>query len=123
LLRRLARRDELLIGGDARRDGQRGVGLGVQVTLANPHGEAPDEWSRLWRSGPARYAASGVKSCHFFFNHTTSIQPFCISSQVCRPQRTSALGSGLRGLSAELSQWPVHVSFVPLGIASGFSKR
>src|SRR5262249_39764224 len=57
------------------------------------------------------------------FNHTTSIQPFCISSQVCRPQRTSFDGSGFRGLSAELSQRPVQVSFVPLGIFSGSVKR
>src|SRR4051794_8965304 len=59
----------------------------------------------------------------FRFFQTTSIQPFCISSQVCRPQMTALLGSGLRGLSAELSQWPIQASLVPLGISSGFSKR
>jgi hypothetical protein len=34
----------------------------------------------------------------------TSKKPTIISSQLCSPQRTSALGSGLRGLLAELSK-------------------
>jgi hypothetical protein len=32
-------------------------------------------------------------------------------------------GSGLRGLSDELSQCPIQVSFVPFGTANGFSNR
>ena len=51
----------------------------------------------------------------FGFIQTTSIQPFCISSQVCKPQKTAFFGSGLRGLSAELSQRPIQVSLLPLG--------
>jgi hypothetical protein len=59
----------------------------------------------------------------FRFFQTTSIQPFCISSQVCKPHWTALVGSGLRGLSSELSQRPVHVSWLPLGTWSGVSRR
>ena len=38
LLRRLVRRDELLVRGDAGRDRQWGVGVRVEVALADPHG-------------------------------------------------------------------------------------
>ena len=31
------------------------------------------------------------------------------------PSETALVGSGLRGLSAELSQWPIQVSLLPLG--------
>src|SRR5207253_11284784 len=41
LLRRLHRRDELLVGHDPTRDRQRTVVLSVEVTLAHPHGQSP----------------------------------------------------------------------------------
>src|SRR5262249_44288310 len=41
LLRRLRRRNELLIGGYPRGNRQRGIETGIQITLTNPHGETP----------------------------------------------------------------------------------
>ena len=41
LLRRLHRRDELLVGRDPARDRQRTIGLGVKLALAHPHGVSP----------------------------------------------------------------------------------
>ena len=48
-------------------------------------------------------------------SNLSDIQPFCISSQVCSPQRTFFCGSGFRGLSAELSQVAVTSSREPAG--------
>src|SRR5581483_3530103 len=46
LLRRLRRRDELLVRGDARRDRGGGLVLGVEIALADPHGGAPEKETR-----------------------------------------------------------------------------
>ena len=75
--------------------------------------------ARIWIRSVGRQGCTQA----FGFLQTTSIQPFCISSQVCKPQKTALFGSGLRGLSAELSQRPIHVSLLPLGTCSGFSNR
>src|SRR5438045_7884834 len=50
------------------------------------------------------------------FPYTTLFRSI-ISSQVCSPQRTSRVGSGLAGLWAELSKWATHSIRVPWGIA------
>ncbi|MBI3470550.1 MAG: hypothetical protein HY013_04270 [Candidatus Solibacter usitatus] len=47
--------------------------------------------------------------------------PTIISSQLISPKRTSALGSGLSGLLAELSYQAVHSTFMPGASGSGFS--
>ncbi len=41
LLRRLWRRDKLLVGSDARRNGRRSLRLRVEIALAYPHEEVP----------------------------------------------------------------------------------
>src|SRR5262249_30170635 len=51
----------------------------------------------------------------------SSICPVSISSHVWSPQRTSAFGSGLRGLLAELSKIPRTSIRVPFGSSLGFS--
>ena len=50
-----------------------------------------------------------------------SMNPNSISSQVWSPQNTSALGSGLYGLLAELSNQPTTFSTVPLGRSTGLT--
>src|SRR5262249_40986189 len=104
LLRRLGRRDELLVGRDPRRDRQRGWGWGMELAWADPHGLCSwwggfsgEPRASAARARP-RLAAKRGRSYSPAFFHTTSIQPFCISSQVCKPQRTSFVASGLRGL-------------------------
>src|SRR5436190_20185193 len=48
-------------------------------------------------------------------SNTTLKNPTIISSQLWSPQVTSLVGSGLRGLFAELSKCAVHSMTVPLG--------
>ena len=54
---------------------------------------------------------------------TWEYQPIIISSQVWSPQWTVLVGSGLAGLSAELSKWATHSIVVPLGIGNGLANR
>src|SRR5580704_7964264 len=62
-------------------------------------------------------------SCFASSFHEYVTQPIIISSQVWSPQRTVFLGSGLAGLSFELSKWATQCSVVPFGTATGFSRR
>ena len=48
-----------------------------------------------------------------------SNQPIIISSQLCSPQRTGEVGSGLKVLLAELSKKAVHSMRVPRGSSKG----
>jgi hypothetical protein len=70
-------------------------------------GRGQRQWDdHFWRASPTFQQPSLAPAGHLPIPlfHTTSIQPFCISSHVYKPQKTAFFGSGLRGLSAELSQ-------------------
>src|SRR2546421_8108382 len=57
-----------------------------------------------------------------FRSTATSKNPIIISSQLCSPKRTSAPGSGFRGLFAELSKYPIHCKRVPAGSTRGSAR-
>ena len=63
LLRRLRRRDELLVGGDPRRDRRRGFRLGVEIALADPHDLLQSHGLAPWI---VRFAATAGKGKAFF---------------------------------------------------------
>ncbi len=52
----------------------------------------------------------------------TSNHPIIISSHVCGPQVTVAVGSGFRGLFAELSYTAKHSILVPRGSSFGLAR-
>src|SRR5207245_3355329 len=103
-----------------------GISLGAQ----EPRGQRYRHEARKMK--PARRPAAMLGAfepeepvwVRYFFSAAPStlaysMKPIIISSQVCSPKRTDAVGSGFQGLPLELSKWARHLILVRLGRCSG----
>src|SRR5258707_210805 len=98
---------------------------GDYVVGAERSARAHGEQNNCSFQSPSFLGLGAVKnSCSFIFaGMTASKKPRAISSQLCSPNFTSALGSGFARLLGELSKYASPITLVPGGSTSGCASR